>query len=159
MLVTILLYGTILILLTASALRDRKKTKSALSMARSMASGMIFEIIGIMAIVAWVLAVLPPETIGNVLGGENEVLSTLYGAAIGTVTIIPAFIAFPLADSLLQQGASLLAVAAFITTLTMVGFATMPLELKHFGRRFTVYRNLLSFAAALIIALLMGVLL
>ncbi len=61
-------------------------------------------------------------------------MSGLYGAMIGTITIIPAFIAFPLADSLVESGANLVAVAAFITTLTMVGFTTLPIEIEHFGK-------------------------
>ncbi|MDI6799402.1 MAG: hypothetical protein QMD53_01750 [Actinomycetota bacterium] len=49
--------------------------------------------------------------------------------------------------------------AALITTLTMVGFATIPIETSHFGKRFTILRNLMSFAAAMIIALMMGAIL
>jgi len=83
----------------------------------------------------------------------------LYGALIGTVTIIPAFIAFPLSSSLVRGGAYLVAVAAFITTLTMVGFATIPIEIEHFGKKFTFTRNMLSFIFAIFISLGMGVLL
>lgn len=51
------------------------------------------------------------------------------------------------------------AIAAFVTTLVMVGVITAPLEMKFFGKKFTFWRNLLSFIFALIIALIMGAIL
>jgi uncharacterized membrane protein YraQ (UPF0718 family) len=72
---------------------------------------------------------------------------------------MPAVVAFPLAASLLANGASVQSVAAFITTLTMIGVVTLPLEIKEFGRRMALLRNVFSAAAALAIALAMGALL
>ena len=72
---------------------------------------------------------------------------------------IPALTAFPMAASLLQKGASLAAVAAFITTLTMVGMVTLPLEIKQLGRKMALMRNGFSFLTAVLIALIMGVIL
>ncbi|NLX74993.1 MAG: permease, partial [Synergistaceae bacterium] len=46
---------------------------------------------------------------------------------------------------------------AFLTTLTMVGIVTFPLEKKEFGTKFTAIRNGFSFIFAIIIALIMGV--
>jgi hypothetical protein len=48
-------------------------------------------------------------------------------------------------------------IAVFITTLTMVGFMTLPMEISIMGKRFTLLRNVLSIIAALIIGLLVGV--
>jgi uncharacterized membrane protein YraQ (UPF0718 family) len=115
------------------------------------------DVAGIMAIVGLVLALLPPDLIKRLLGGESTGLSTFFGAIIGTVTIMPAFIAFPLSKSLYLSGAHLVAIAAFLTTLTMVGLATFSIEAKHFGKKLTLARNGVSFAAALLIALGMGV--
>ena len=49
--------------------------------------------------------------------------------------------------------------ATFITTLTMIGMVTLPLEIKKLGKKFALLRNGLSFIIAIIIALIMGVLL
>ena len=46
-----------------------------------------------------------------------------------------------LAGSLVQKGAHLIAVAAFLTTLTMVGLVTMPIEIEHFDKKFAIIRN------------------
>ncbi len=142
-----------------SALKSKEKTKESMKVARHLLATTFVEIIGVMAIVGWVLAMLPPELIRQWLGNSNHLLSIILAATVGTVTIIPAFIAFPLSKSLLHSGASIAAIAAFITTLTMVGFATMPIEMRFFGKKFTLHRLWVSFAAAIVIAIMMGVIL
>jgi uncharacterized membrane protein YraQ (UPF0718 family) len=139
--------------------KDVPKTKDTLKNALVMMKEMLIEIVGIMAIIGWVLAIIPESYIRNLLGSANELVSTLWGALIGTVTIIPAFIAFPLSKSLYTSGANLTAIAAFITTLTMVGFATFPIEKKYFKKKFSIVRNITAFFMAIIIAILMGVIL
>lgn len=157
--------GTILLLLcTVAALvwsffKDKKKTIIGLKAAGGRLLQTGSQILGIMALIGMFLTVVPEGAIKSVLGRSSQFLSAVYGAVIGTVTIIPAFIAFPLSASLVESGAHIIAVATFITTLTMVGFATMPVEIKYFGKRFTYVRNLLSFVAALVIGLGMGVIL
>ena len=52
-----------------------------------------------------------------------------------------------------------MAIAAFITTLNMVGLVTAPLEIEQLGKKYTLMRNSLSLIFALIIAFGMGVIL
>lgn len=159
MITTIILFAAAAICLIVSFLKNKDKTKESFKLSKNMFLGLFKEILGILLLLGLILTLIPPETISAVLGNENEIMSTVSGAAIGTVTIIPGVIAFPLAKELLEKGAVLMALAAFITTLTMVGFATVPIEVNHLGKKFTLYRNLLSFGFAILIALLMGVLL
>ncbi len=156
---TVLLIVGALAVLVWSYLRDREKTARSLRIARRLFLQTAGQIGAILALVALLLALIPEEYIRALLGGPNASLSTLYGATIGTITILPAFVAFPLASSLVERGAHVIAVAAFITTLTMVGFATLPIEIAHFGKKFALLRNAFSFIAALLIALGMVVLL
>jgi uncharacterized membrane protein YraQ (UPF0718 family) len=72
-------------------------------------------------------------------------------AFVGSITLIPGFISYPIAASLIAQGASYTVVATFMTTLMMVGVVTFPLEAKYFGRRVALVRNILNFFAAIII--------
>jgi len=83
----------------------------------------------------------------------------IIASLLGSVLFIPGIIAFPLADSLLTMGAGVTAVAAFISTLTMIGFVFLPLEVRELGRRFALVRNSLSLLAALVIAFLVGMVL
>ncbi|MCK5155839.1 MAG: permease [Spirochaetales bacterium] len=155
---------TIMIILAAgfllfSIIKSRKKTKKSVMIAKQMFLNTFIDVAGIMALVGLVLALLPPDLIKQLLGGGSKILSTIFGALIGTVTIMPAFIAFPLSKSLYMSGAYLVTIAAFLTTLTMVGVATYPIEVRHFGRKFTLVRNGISFVMALVIAFGMGILL
>ncbi|MFW6265123.1 MAG: permease [Bacillota bacterium] len=154
----LLILGTIIALIFSFS-KDKEKTVESLKMARGRFFQTGIQIIGILALIGLFLAVVPESAIKSVLGGDSSLLSTIYGAIVGTITIIPAFVAFPLASSLVKSGAYVISIAAFITTLTMVGFATMPVEIEHFGKKFTYIRNLISFLAALIVALGMGVVL
>ncbi|MBN2657133.1 MAG: hypothetical protein JXR86_08740 [Spirochaetales bacterium] len=156
---TIIMIVISIALLALSIAKSRQKSKEAVLIAKKMFLGTILEVAGVMAIVGLVLALLPPELIQKILGGSHVMMSTVYGALIGTVTIMPAFIAFPLTKSLFVSGAHLVSLAAFLTTLTMVGFATFPIESKHFGMKFTLVRNGVSFIMALVIAFFMGVIL
>jgi uncharacterized membrane protein YraQ (UPF0718 family) len=142
-----------------SIIKSRKKTIESVKIAKKLFQNTFVEVAGVMALVGLVLALLPPDLIQQLLGGESKILSTVFGALIGTVTIMPAFIAFPLSKSLYMSGAHLVTIAAFLTTLTMVGVATYPIEVRHFGRKFTLVRNSISFVMALLIALGMGILL
>ena len=60
---------------------------------------------------------------------------------------------------LLKQGASYSTVAVFMTTLMMVGVVTLPLEIKYFGKKVAILRNLLNLLAAIVIGILIGIIL
>ncbi|WP_319633359.1 permease [Sinanaerobacter chloroacetimidivorans] len=122
-----------------------------------MMGNMLGEIIAIIFIIGIVLTFIPPESIKSILGSENTLMATIVAAVAGSVTLIPAFVAFPLVGSFADVGASIVPAVAFLTTLTMVGVVTFPLEKKEFGFKFALARNSLSFIAALLIAAVMGV--
>lgn len=137
--------------------KDKKKTLNSMKMAKGMMKNMLGQILGILFLIGLVLTFIPPETIKNVLGNSNLPLSTVTAAFVGSITLIPAFVAFPLVGSFIDVGASIVPAVAFLTTLTMVGIVTFPLEKQEFGLKFTLTRNGLSFIFAIIIALVMGV--
>lgn len=142
---------------TWSIIKDKKKTFDSIKMSSRMMRNMIGEIIGILFLIGLILTFIPPDTIKQYLGQSNILMSTVAAAFVGSITLIPAFVAFPLVGSLINAGASIIPIVAFLTTLTMVGVVTFPLEKREFGLKFTVTRNLLSFVFAVFIALLMGV--
>ncbi|MBF4692427.1 permease [Fusibacter ferrireducens] len=156
---TVGLWSVSLIALLFSLYKKPLETKSALGMASKMIKNMLIQIVGILFLIGFMLSMLPPELIKGVLGSSNQLFSTVAGALLGSVTIIPAFVAFPLVASFLKLGASVLPAIAFLTTLTMVGIATFPIEKEAFGLKFTLVRNGLSFVFAIIIAFSMGVIL
>jgi len=154
---TIAFWGLGIILFVWSLVKSREKAKEAIKKSRGMMKNMIGDIIAIIFMIGLILTFIPPQTIKGLLGSGNLWLSTVAAALAGSVTLIPAFVAFPLVGSLVDSGASIVPGVAFLTTLTMVGLVTFPLEKKEFGTQFAVTRNALSFVAAVSIALLMGV--
>ena len=148
-----------IILTVISFIKSKKKTLGAMKQAKTMMSSMIGDIIAIIFLIGIVLTFIPPETIKSVMGSTNTLLSTSISALVGSITLIPAFVAFPLVGSLVDVGASIVPAVAFLTTLTMVGIVTFPLEKKEFGTKFALTRNALSFGFAIVIALTMGVIL
>lgn len=137
-----------------SIIKDKKKTLNAVKMSGGMMKGIASEIVAILFLIGIILTFIPPDTIKQYMGESNTLLSTIVFALAGCITLIPAFVAFPLVGSLLNAGACIIPVVAFLTTLTMVGVVTLPLEKKEFGIKFTVIRNSLSFVFAIVIALL-----
>lgn len=148
-----------IVLTVFSLIKDKKKTFSAMKKSRNMMGKMAGEIIAIIFLIGLVLTFIPPETIKSTLGSADVTWSTLLAALTGSVTLIPAFVAFPLIGSLVDAGASIVPAVAFLTTLTMVGIVTFPLEKREFGLKFALGRNVMSFGLALAIALTMGVML
>lgn len=146
-------------LLIFSVVKDKKKTLAALKKALSMGRGMALSIFAIIFAIGLILTIIPPESIASYLGNQSTIVSTIIAALVGTITLIPAFVAFPLIGTLLKAGVGVMPAVAFLTTLTMVGVATIPLERRTFGTKFTVARNVFSFIAAIVIALVMGVIL
>lgn len=156
---TIIFWAVALIMITFSLLKDRKKTFSSMKKSKGMMGSMMGGIVSIIFMIGLILAIIPPETIKTTLGSSNTFTATVLSALVGSVTLIPAFVAFPLVGSLVNSGASIVPGVSFLTTLTMVGVVTFPLEAREFGRKFAITRNVLSFGFAVVIALLMGVIL
>lgn len=145
--------------LIVAFIKNREKAMQSLKMAgKSFLKILPMTFIIILAI-GLLLGFVPPDKIAQFVGEQSGIWGVLLVGAAGAVMHIPALISFPLAASLLKSGASVAAVAAFITTLTMVGAITLPLEIKELGKTMALLRNGLSFIIAIVIALIMGALL
>ncbi|WP_058486559.1 permease [Defluviitalea phaphyphila] len=154
---TISLWGITGTAFFISLIKNKQKTFNSMKMAKGMMKNMIGEIIGILFLIGLVLTFIPPEVIKNILGESNQFISTMISAFVGSITLLPAFVAFPMVGSFVDAGASIVPAVAFLTTLTMVGVVTFPLEKQEFGLKFAMTRNILSFVFAFIIALMIGV--
>ena len=156
---TVGLWGVTAAAFIISLIKDKKKTIRSVKMAIGMMKGLIGQVVAILLLIGLLLTFIPPEIIKDYLSGSNTILATVISALVGAITLIPAFVAFPLAGSLADAGVGVVPLVAFITTLTMVGFVTFPLERREFGTKFALSRNILSFIFAIVIALIMGVIL
>ena len=155
----IALYAGTAVLLGWSFSKDRQKTRQALKKGWKAFENILPQFFSILLLIGFILAVLDEATISLLLGKESGFLGMAIAAAIGSVTLIPGFIAFPLAASLLAAGAGYGQIAMFLTTLMMVGVVTLPLETTYFGKRLAIERNVLAFIYAVISSFILGALL
>lgn len=155
---TTTLYVFAFIALSASFIKSKEKTKLALRKAWKSFENILPQFLSILIIIGIALAILTPEQISRLLGNESGWIGVIIAAVIGSITLIPAFVAFPLAAALLGSGAGYMQIAAFISTLMMVGIVTVPMEMNYFGKKATIIRNLSAFIFSLVVAIVMGVL-
>lgn len=147
---------TALLLILISALKDRAKTQKAFRIALQSGKNMLPILLLVIVFIGILLGWIPNAWIQKYLGQSSGFWGVLGAGLIGSVVMMQSFIAFPLASSLLNSGASLSVIATFLTTLTMIGTASLPLQVQLLGKPITIYRNLFSFIFAIIIGLLIG---
>ncbi len=107
-------------------------------------------------LVSIVLYLVPDVVISRYLGSENKFTAMVLASLLGSIAFIPGFIAFPLAGILVQKGVAYMVIAAFTTTLMMVGVLTAPIEKAYFGLKVTIVRNVIGFFIALVVAVMIG---
>jgi uncharacterized membrane protein YraQ (UPF0718 family) len=153
---TILLYIAAGAFFAVSALKDRDKTKKAFLKGVKSLEGILPQFLAVLVFVAVVLAVFDAEMISRFIGEKTGILGTIAAGLIGAITLIPGFVAFPIAGELLRNGAGTVQIATFVSSLMMVGIVTLPMEMKYFGKRAAIARNafafIFSFAAAVLVA-------
>lgn len=153
------LYLLAVIFLMISYKKDKKKTKMALKKAWKSFENILPQFLTILAFLGLVLALLSPDIISHLLGQKAGWQGLIIASIIGSITLIPGFIAFPVAAILLKNGAGFAQVAVFVSTLMMVGIVTLPLEIKCFGKKISIMRNMFAYLFSFIVALVIGVVL
>jgi len=147
------------IALAISWYKSKEKTIHALRKAWKSFENILPQFLSILLIIGIVLSILTPHQISSLIGGDSGWWGVFLASILGSITLIPGFIAFPLAAALMKSGAGYMQIAAFISTLMMVGIVTIPMEIKFFGKKAAYLRNGLAFIFSLIVAFFMGVIL
>ena len=142
--------------LIISAAADRRKTWKALKVTVKKLRRILPGYLHLLILLSFVLLV-SDSFIVKLLSASNPWIGLSSALAIGSLTMIPGFISYPLAGVLLQQGVPYMVVAGFVTSLMMVGIVTFPVERAYFGVRMALMRNGVSLIIALIISVAMGI--
>ncbi len=108
-------------------------------------------IVGMLLATSLVITVFP-EQISAGLFGNGDVSDALLGASIGSVAVGHPLASYLLGGELLGGGVSLVAVTALLVSWVTVGIVQLPAESLMLGGRFAIYRNLVCYAIAVIIA-------
>lgn len=139
-----------------SFLADRGKTVQAMRIAVKRFVAILPRFFLMIVLVAVVLFLIPERFIVRYLGTGNLWAGVLLASLLGSVSVMPGFIAFPLCGILLASGVPYAVLAAFSTTLMTVGVVTAPVEMKYLGIGVTFLRNGISLLISLIVALAVG---
>lgn len=153
---TYILYGLCIVLTLVSFFKDKKKTKRALINGIKSFENIMPQFLSILVIIGIGLTILKPETISKLIGNDSGVFGVVLSSLVGSVIMMPTFVAFTTGNTLIQNGAGYAQVSALITTLTMVGVLTFPLEAKYIGKKGAFYRNFLAFLFSFVVAFFMG---
>ncbi len=148
-----------MILTVISFLCNREKTIQGVKKGLGMFWLIVMPFLNILILIAVMISLIPPSLIRAYLGAGSGIQGPMIAALIGSITLIPGFISYPIAAFLIGDGASYTTVATFMTTLMMVGIVTLPLEIRYFGKRVAIIRNILNFAAAVAIGVVVGMVL
>jgi len=150
------LYILSILALIASFIGSRKKKREGRQIEWRRFLKLLPPFLTMLSAVALLLPALPQEVFVRHLGGNNLFYTTTAAGLLGSLTLMPGFIAFPLSGLLLKQGVPYIVLAAFTTTLMMVGVLTFPVERHYLGTRIALVRNLISLIIALIVAISIG---
>lgn len=156
MIFTVVIYCLAALGLMVSFVKDRGKTRASLKKAWKSFENILPQLLTILIVIGLALSILSPKVISDLIGANSGMIGTLTAALIGSITLIPGFVAFPLAAALLHSGAGYLQIAAFVSTLMMVGIVTLPMEMKIMGRPASIIRNVSAFVFSLIVAVVIG---
>lgn len=155
--ISFILYGLCIILLIFSYLKDKNKTRKAFNNGLKALENIMPQFLFIIMIVGFMLSILNPNTISHLIGEDSGFLGIVISSIVGSITMMPTFVAFSTGNSLLNGGAGYSQVASLITTLTMVSVMTFSLEASYIGKKATFYRNFIAFLFSFVVAYLVGV--
>jgi len=150
------IYFIAIIFLIISFIKSRQKTKNALIKAWKSFKNILPLLLGVILLIGLMLSILDTKLISRIIGEKSGALGVLLASVVGSITLIPGFIAFPTAALLLEGGAGYIQIAAFVQTLMMVGIVTLPMEIKYFNKKVAILRNVISFVLSIGVAYSIG---
>ena len=155
----IIINGIAIAGLLIAFIKDKRKAIQSLKVAGKTFIKILPMVFIILIAIGLLLGFVSSDQISRFVGEQSGAIGVLLVGIVGAIMHIPALLSFPLAASILESGASITAVAAFITTLTMIGMITLPLEIKILGKKMALLRNGISFVISIAIAFIMGTIL
>ena len=152
----VLIYIITGVAVIASLIADRAKTTKSFQIAVRKMLKIAPAFLTMTILVSIVLYLVPDETILRYLGQESKLPGFLIAYALGSISLMPGFIAFPLCGMLLEKGVPYMILSGFSTTLMMVGILTFPVEKAYLGTKVAVLRNLIYLVVAAIVTIITG---
>ena len=141
-----------IIALLVSLVRSREKTLAAVKIAIRRMWNISPLFLLVMALYAISITVIPESFISKTIGSDSGLGGLAIAIIIGSVAMMPGFIAFPLCGVLLSQGVPYYVLAGFTLALMNVGFVTLPMQIQYLGFKVVIIRNLIGILVAVLVA-------
>ena len=141
-----------IIALLVSLIRSREKTLTAIKLAAKRMWNITPLFLLVMALFAAMISIIPESFISKTIGTDSGFAGLLMAIVVGSIAMMPGFIAFPLCGALLNQGVPYYILAGFTLALMNVGFVTLPMQIQYLGFKVVIVRNLIGILAALLVA-------
>ncbi|MGE4214315.1 MAG: hypothetical protein AB7E42_06010 [Anaerotignaceae bacterium] len=154
---SIALYSIAFISLLFSFINDKEKSIKGLKTAWKSFKNLMPSVISVMLFVGITLSLLDKNMISSIIGAKSGILGVAIALILGSITLIPSFVAFPLGGALLNAGAGYAQIAAFVSTVMAVGIITLPIEIKYFNKNFAIKRNIWAFFICVTFTVVIGV--
>lgn len=154
---SIILYALAGLALLISFSKDPQKSRKSLKIAWNQFVKLLPSVISIMLFIGITLAILDNEVISGIIGEQSGLAGVFIALVLGSVTLIPSFVAFPLGGALLNAGAGYPQVAALVSTVMAVGIVTMPAEITYYTKSLAIKRNVAAFIICVIFTIMIGV--
>jgi len=126
--------------------------KSALQTLNSLKRSILI-LVSVLLLVSFMISAIPKEFYSKIFTGNN-LIDSVIGAIIGSISAGNPINSYIVGGELLNQGIGLIAVTAFILTWVTVGIVQLPAESLMLGKKFAIYRNILSFITAIVVSIL-----
>lgn len=138
------------LLLFVSFIKNRDKTLKALKIAWTSFSRIALIFVLVLAGYALLITYISPELIQQTIGADSKLSGIVISLALGSLSVMPGFVAFPLCSALYTQGIPYYILAAFSVSLMNVGVVTFPMEQKYLGTKVALVRNFLGLLVSII---------
>lgn len=153
---SLILYCLSILLLIISFIKDKNKTKSAIISAVKSFENILPQFLFIIVTIGIILAFINPNTISKIIGSNSGFIGVILSAILGSITMMPTFVAFSLGNTLLLKGAGYSQVGTLVSTLVLVGMMTYTLESQYIGKRAAFLRNFIGFLFSILAGILLG---
>ena len=132
-------------------MRDNVKKSAKQTLVSFM--GIMPILFGMLLLTSLVIELFPRQLSAG-LFGKNNIMDVVLGSTMGGIAAGHPVLSYVLGGELLASGVSLFAVTALIVSWVTVGIVQLPAEALMLGKKFAIYRNLVCYISAMLLALL-----
>jgi uncharacterized membrane protein YraQ (UPF0718 family) len=110
-------------------------------------------LVGVLLLTSFAVVVVPHDFYTRIFI-DNNFVDSFIGAVVGSVAAGNPMTSYIFSGEMMERGVGMVAITAFLVTWVTVGVVQLPAEIEMLGKRYTLIRNGVAFASAIIIALI-----